>query len=180
MLFFCLLTRCSTCPSLSPPWPAALVHAPSFPAFFLYAFVLCPSGSGFVESAFLYPLDLAGLEHMQSAFSFYRRHGMTSQCEYYSQLASIRRLVLTWFQIILVSLHLGQHERCDQFFPFVHKIQGNLNLSPIIHLYLVLEPFSTNPLLWYHYFSKQFFQVCCKVTWVDNVFRKANFFLCFF
>ncbi|XP_078799152.1 ensconsin isoform X5 [Oryzias latipes] len=35
--------------------------------------------TGFVESAFLYPLDLAGLEHMQSAFSFYRRHGMTSQ-----------------------------------------------------------------------------------------------------
>ncbi|KAF7658573.1 hypothetical protein LDENG_00010980 [Lucifuga dentata] len=31
--------------------------------------------AGFVESAFLYPLDLAGLEHMQSAF----RYGMTSQ-----------------------------------------------------------------------------------------------------
>ncbi|XP_061563046.1 ensconsin isoform X3 [Cololabis saira] len=35
--------------------------------------------SGCVESAFLYPLDLAGLEHMQSAFSLYRRHGTTSQ-----------------------------------------------------------------------------------------------------
>ncbi|XP_044025775.1 ensconsin isoform X5 [Siniperca chuatsi] len=35
--------------------------------------------AGFVESAFLYPLDLAGLEHMQSAFSLYRRYGMTSQ-----------------------------------------------------------------------------------------------------
>ncbi|MEQ2285989.1 hypothetical protein AMECASPLE_037591, partial [Ameca splendens] len=34
--------------------------------------------SGFVESAFLCPLDLAGLEHMQSAFSFYRRYGLTS------------------------------------------------------------------------------------------------------
>uniref|UniRef100_A0A669DN66 Ensconsin-like n=1 Tax=Oreochromis niloticus TaxID=8128 RepID=A0A669DN66_ORENI len=35
--------------------------------------------AGFVESAFLYPLDLAGLEHMQSAFSLYYRYGMTSQ-----------------------------------------------------------------------------------------------------
>ncbi|KAG7509174.1 ensconsin isoform X2 [Solea senegalensis] len=35
--------------------------------------------AGFVESAFLYPLDLAGLEHMQSAFSLYRRYGLTSQ-----------------------------------------------------------------------------------------------------
>nr|XP_054603809.1 ensconsin isoform X2 [Nothobranchius furzeri] len=35
--------------------------------------------AGFVESDFLYPLDLAGLEHMQSAFSLYHRHGMTSQ-----------------------------------------------------------------------------------------------------
>ncbi|XP_031177764.1 ensconsin isoform X3 [Sander lucioperca] len=35
--------------------------------------------AGFVESAFLYPLDLAGLEHMQSAFSLYRRYGVTSQ-----------------------------------------------------------------------------------------------------
>ncbi|KAF3849787.1 hypothetical protein F7725_019506 [Dissostichus mawsoni] len=35
--------------------------------------------TGFVESAFLYPLDLAGLEHMQSAFSLYRRYGVTSQ-----------------------------------------------------------------------------------------------------
>ncbi|KAM4712930.1 ensconsin isoform 3-T3 [Anableps anableps] len=34
--------------------------------------------AGFVESAFLCPLDLAGLEHMQSAFSFYRRYGLTS------------------------------------------------------------------------------------------------------
>ncbi|XP_033932522.1 ensconsin isoform X2 [Pseudochaenichthys georgianus] len=35
--------------------------------------------TGFVESAFLYPLDLAGLEHMQSAFSLSRRYGVTSQ-----------------------------------------------------------------------------------------------------
>ncbi|XP_063758004.1 ensconsin isoform X3 [Eleginops maclovinus] len=35
--------------------------------------------TGFVESAFLYPLDLAGLEHMQSAFSLYHRYGVTSQ-----------------------------------------------------------------------------------------------------
>ncbi|XP_029984282.1 ensconsin isoform X4 [Sphaeramia orbicularis] len=48
-------------------WGGALhTNAPSTPA-------------GFVESAFLYPLDLAGLEHMQSAFSLYRRYGMTSQ-----------------------------------------------------------------------------------------------------
>ncbi|XP_056872821.1 ensconsin isoform X2 [Takifugu flavidus] len=37
------------------------------------------TAAGFVESAFLYPLDLAGLEHMQSAFSLYRRYGMTSR-----------------------------------------------------------------------------------------------------
>ncbi|KAM6915021.1 uncharacterized protein map7b [Xenentodon cancila] len=48
-------------------WGGALhTNTPSIPA-------------GFVESAFLYPLDLAGLEHMQSAFSLYRRYGMTSQ-----------------------------------------------------------------------------------------------------
>ncbi|XP_069370734.1 ensconsin isoform X3 [Paralichthys olivaceus] len=48
-------------------WGAALnTNTPSTPA-------------GFVESAFLYPLDLAGLEHMQSAFSLYHRYGMTSQ-----------------------------------------------------------------------------------------------------
>ncbi|XP_029903735.1 ensconsin isoform X2 [Myripristis murdjan] len=48
-------------------WGGVLsTHTPSTPA-------------GFVESAFLYPLDLAGLEHMQSAFSLYRRYGMTSQ-----------------------------------------------------------------------------------------------------
>ncbi|XP_065820018.1 ensconsin isoform X2 [Labrus bergylta] len=35
--------------------------------------------AGFVESIFLCPLDLAGLEHMQGAFSLYRRYGMTSQ-----------------------------------------------------------------------------------------------------
>ncbi|XP_037305264.2 ensconsin isoform X3 [Pungitius pungitius] len=35
--------------------------------------------AGFVESAFLCPLDLAGLEHMQGAFGPYRRYGMTSQ-----------------------------------------------------------------------------------------------------
>ncbi|XP_072218076.1 ensconsin isoform X2 [Leuresthes tenuis] len=37
------------------------------------------TSAGFVESVFLYPLDLAGLEHMQGAFSYYRRYGMTSQ-----------------------------------------------------------------------------------------------------
>ncbi|XP_056150149.1 ensconsin [Lampris incognitus] len=48
-------------------WGGALhTNTPSTPA-------------GFVESAFLYPLDLAGLEHMQGAFSLYRRYGMTSQ-----------------------------------------------------------------------------------------------------
>ncbi|XP_034436640.1 ensconsin isoform X4 [Hippoglossus hippoglossus] len=48
-------------------WGGALsTNTPSTPA-------------GFVESAFLYPLDLAGLEHMQSAFSLYHRYGMTSQ-----------------------------------------------------------------------------------------------------
>ncbi|XP_056283814.1 ensconsin isoform X3 [Pseudoliparis swirei] len=35
--------------------------------------------AGYVESAFLYPLDLAGLEHMQGAFSLSRRYGVTSQ-----------------------------------------------------------------------------------------------------
>lgn len=44
--------------------------------------VLYPRCPGFVESAFRYPLDLAGLEHVQSAFSLYHRYGMTSQCEY--------------------------------------------------------------------------------------------------
>nr|XP_040016548.1 ensconsin isoform X4 [Gasterosteus aculeatus aculeatus] len=48
-------------------WGGALqTNTPSAPA-------------GFVESAFLCPLDLAGLEHMQGAFSPYRRYGMTSQ-----------------------------------------------------------------------------------------------------
>ncbi|KAM4633736.1 uncharacterized protein map7b [Polymixia lowei] len=48
-------------------WGGALqTNTPSTPA-------------GLVESAFLYPLDLAGLEHMQGAFSLYRRYGMTSQ-----------------------------------------------------------------------------------------------------
>ncbi|KAM3860932.1 ensconsin [Diretmus argenteus] len=48
-------------------WGGALnTNTPSTPA-------------GFVESAFLYPLDLAGLEHMQGAFSLYHRYGMTSQ-----------------------------------------------------------------------------------------------------
>eukprot|EP00063_Salmo_salar_P065152 XP_014039987.1 PREDICTED: ensconsin-like [Salmo salar] len=38
---------------------------------------------GFVESSFLYPLDLAGLEHhLQGAFSVYRRYGLSHQCEY--------------------------------------------------------------------------------------------------
>ncbi|XP_077409030.1 ensconsin isoform X3 [Vanacampus margaritifer] len=35
--------------------------------------------TGFVESAFLYPLDLAGLEHVPSAFSVHRGHPMRSQ-----------------------------------------------------------------------------------------------------
>ncbi|KAM8832028.1 uncharacterized protein map7b isoform 3-T3 [Spinachia spinachia] len=48
-------------------WGGALpTNTPSTPA-------------GFVESAFLCPLDLAGLEHMQGAFSPYRRYGVTSQ-----------------------------------------------------------------------------------------------------
>ncbi|XP_054872051.1 ensconsin isoform X3 [Amphiprion ocellaris] len=48
-------------------WGGALnTNTPSTPA-------------GFVESVFFSPLDLAGLEHMQSAFSLYRRHGMTLQ-----------------------------------------------------------------------------------------------------
>ncbi|XP_047429593.1 ensconsin isoform X3 [Mugil cephalus] len=48
-------------------WGGALhTNTPSTPA-------------GFVESAFLYPLDLAGLEHMQSAFSVCCRYGMTAQ-----------------------------------------------------------------------------------------------------
>ncbi|XP_067338708.1 ensconsin isoform X3 [Channa argus] len=47
-------------------WGGALhTNTPSTPA-------------GFVESAFLCPLDLAGLEHMQSAFSLCSRYGMTS------------------------------------------------------------------------------------------------------
>ncbi|XP_059898183.1 ensconsin isoform X2 [Gadus macrocephalus] len=35
--------------------------------------------AGFVESAFLYQLDLAGLEHLQGAYSQSRRYGMASQ-----------------------------------------------------------------------------------------------------
>ncbi|XP_030201897.1 ensconsin isoform X3 [Gadus morhua] len=35
--------------------------------------------AGFVESAFLYQLDLAGLEHLQGAYSHSRRYGMASQ-----------------------------------------------------------------------------------------------------
>uniref|UniRef100_A0A671W9V8 Ensconsin n=1 Tax=Sparus aurata TaxID=8175 RepID=A0A671W9V8_SPAAU len=61
-------------------WGGALnTNTPSTPA-------------GFVESAFLYPLDLAGLEHMQSAFSFYRRYGMTSQ---YSDRRSVSTMNLS-------------------------------------------------------------------------------------
>lgn len=55
-------------------------------ALLLFLF-LCSLGSGFVESAFLYPLDLAGLEHMQSAFSLYHRYGTTSHCEYHSTVS---------------------------------------------------------------------------------------------
>ncbi|XP_051816845.1 ensconsin isoform X3 [Acanthochromis polyacanthus] len=48
-------------------WGGALnTNTPSTPA-------------GFVESVFFCPLDLVGLEHMQSASSLYRRHGMTLQ-----------------------------------------------------------------------------------------------------
>ncbi|KAG7240576.1 hypothetical protein INR49_026725 [Caranx melampygus] len=57
-------------------WGGALhTNTPSTPA----GGVRMISAIRFVESAFLYPLDLAGLEHMQSAFSLYRRYGMTSQ-----------------------------------------------------------------------------------------------------
>ncbi|XP_013874365.1 ensconsin isoform X2 [Austrofundulus limnaeus] len=50
------------------------------------------TAAGFVESAFLYPLDLAGLEHMQSAFSLYHKHGMTSQ---YANRRSVSTMNLT-------------------------------------------------------------------------------------
>lgn len=60
------------------------------------AIVFCPRGPGFVESSYLYPLDLAGLEHMQSAFSFYRRYGMTSQCEYYGTLSLSQPVLDNW------------------------------------------------------------------------------------
>lgn len=62
------------------------VPLPPLCFFFLQLSFSLP-GPGFVESAFLYPLDLAGLEHMQSAFSLYHRYGMTSQCEYYSTVS---------------------------------------------------------------------------------------------
>ncbi|XP_034756711.1 ensconsin isoform X4 [Etheostoma cragini] len=48
--------------------------------------------TGFVESAFLCPLDLAGLEHMQSAFSLYRRYGVTSQ---YAERRSVSTMNLS-------------------------------------------------------------------------------------
>lgn len=65
--------------------PPTLGSLSTCSALFVFsAIVLSPPGPGFVESAFLYPLDLAGLEHMQSAFSLYYRYGMTSQCEYKS------------------------------------------------------------------------------------------------
>ncbi|KAM9704387.1 uncharacterized protein map7b isoform 3-T3 [Menidia menidia] len=50
------------------------------------------TSAGFVESVFLYPLDLAGLEHMQGAFSLYRRYGMTSQ---YSDRRSVSTMNLS-------------------------------------------------------------------------------------
>ncbi|XP_068433163.1 ensconsin isoform X3 [Clinocottus analis] len=48
--------------------------------------------AGFVESAFLYPLDLAGLEHMQGAFNHYRRYGVTSQ---YAERRSVSTMNLS-------------------------------------------------------------------------------------
>lgn len=83
---YCWLTPCSASPSLSPLLSNSFSHSPlcsPISLFCLSAIVLSLPGPGFVESALLYPLDLAGLEHMQSAFSLYRRYGMTSQCEYY-------------------------------------------------------------------------------------------------
>ncbi|CAB1342482.1 unnamed protein product, partial [Coregonus sp. 'balchen'] len=51
---------------------------------------------GFVESSFLYPLDLAGLEHhLQGAFSVYRRYGLSHQC--------MRRMPLTPWENTVVS-----------------------------------------------------------------------------
>ncbi|XP_017282826.1 ensconsin isoform X2 [Kryptolebias marmoratus] len=50
------------------------------------------TAAGFVESTFLYPLDLAGLEHMQSAFSLHHRYGMTSQ---YADRRSVSTMNLT-------------------------------------------------------------------------------------
>ncbi|XP_037541758.1 ensconsin isoform X2 [Nematolebias whitei] len=50
------------------------------------------TAAGFVESAFLYPLDLAGLEHIQGAFSLYHRYGMTSQ---YANRRSVSTMNLT-------------------------------------------------------------------------------------
>lgn len=75
---------------LSLSYPHSRISLSLLSALCFSAIVLHPPGPGFVESAFLYPLDLAGLEHMQSAFSLYRRYGMTSQCEYIAlyQLAS--------------------------------------------------------------------------------------------
>ncbi|XP_034143713.1 ensconsin isoform X2 [Esox lucius] len=48
---------------------------------------------GFVESSFLYPLDLAGLEHhLQGAFSVYRRYGLSHQ---YAERRSVSTMNLS-------------------------------------------------------------------------------------
>lgn len=58
----------------------------------LQCIVLRSPGPGFVESARLYPLDLAGLEHVPSAFSVHRGHRMRSQCTYSSVTSASGRL----------------------------------------------------------------------------------------
>lgn len=95
-----LLTHTQLCLSLSLslPYYYSLTFSCSWISSLVCfsAIVFCPRGPGFVESAFLYPLDLAGLEHMQSAFSFYRRYGMTSQCEYYGTLSLSQPVSDNW------------------------------------------------------------------------------------
>lgn len=81
---------------LSLPYPCTLISLFLLSALCFSAIVLSPPGPGFVESAFLYPLDLAGLEHMQSAFSLYRRYGMTSQCEYYGTVSLSQPVLDRW------------------------------------------------------------------------------------
>lgn len=103
---YCWLTPCSASPSLFLPYfqplllplpcPCSRISLFLLSALCLSAIVLSPPGPGFVESAFLYPLDLAGLEHMQSAFSLYRRYGMTSQCEYCSTVSLSQPVLDRW------------------------------------------------------------------------------------